>query len=931
MIKSVVSQQQFTEDTIPTAIVSQLQAIYERDASADCIALVWPEEVKKVVVKSVVKGKKVKLVSCMSELDIRETLVEHQVSLMSKDESLVILSKYDAVHLAKDVLARLWRHEPQRISPWKSLQQLIKVREIDPRMTRKNGKWLAEALLGCFDRYQASINFGEVLDQEKAWQALALGYLSYSESTLDLQSVFDWSMSNDVAALVKQLPENISENLSDWLNQGIPDFAELTEILLLQGYGNELLSIGLACSVLFHSELETSGLLDMPRIHGARAIFKDRYLSGNAIDLGLLIRFGEEAHRASLFFINNRDFKFIDPALGKAEQVLASLECMSAAVLSVVLPRSYQNRLTNYATSLRVTISKGDTNIAESALLSLQQHTLANMPSQSEQVERALMSLRLVRWFKQEEVSLDNATMSMEEYIHNGSFADWARSIVWAGDVHDELNQVYHQLIELACAKREKQNQQFSQQLISIARGDKFGKRYIPVESALDSLVLPIAQKRPVLLLVMDGMNEAVYRGLTEDLINSNWLELRESGSTQESCLVAALPTITKVSRCSLLSGVITEGLAEDEKKAFSSHAGLKKVASTKYPPIVFHKSDLQQAGTGSLNTDVRSKIANKDYRVIATVINAIDDQLKSSAQVSVDWSLASIILLRQVLEAARDAGRAVIITSDHGHVLDHDSNFINPADLAASNGERYQLSNAKISDSEVSVSGGRVVTQSKTVTLPWSEKVRYTKGKNLGYHGGGSLQEVVIPLGVFVSAGDELVDWSEVPRVMPRWWYQESLDEQSEEGASNKVLLEQPNIEKKKSLKAKKAEAISEVMGDMFGGSVVEDVKRKPNTSSWVETLFDSAVYLAIKSRSGRGINDEQLRALLELMNIHQGQVMDAMIIRQLSIPKLRLRGFLSKAQKLLNVDGYPILSVDRDSQTVKLNINDLKQQFEL
>jgi radical SAM superfamily enzyme len=148
MIKAVVTQQQFAEDRIPTAIVSQLQAIYERDASADCIALVWPDEAKKVVAKFEVNGKKVKLVACVSELDIRETLVEHQLTLTSKDECLVMLSKYDAMHLAKDVLARLWRHEPQRISPWKSLQQLIKVREIDASMVRKNGKWLAEALLG---------------------------------------------------------------------------------------------------------------------------------------------------------------------------------------------------------------------------------------------------------------------------------------------------------------------------------------------------------------------------------------------------------------------------------------------------------------------------------------------------------------------------------------------------------------------------------------------------------------------------------------------------------------------------------------------------------------------------------------------------------------------------------------------------------------
>jgi len=936
MIKAVVTQQEFTEDSIPNPILSQLQAIYERDASADSIAIVWPEDIPKVIAKTDVGGKKVRIVSCVSELDMRETLVEHQDQAFNNGESLVMLSKYDAVSLAKDVLARLWRNEPQRISPWKSLQQLIKVREIDPRLTRKNGRWLAEALLACFDHYHAEINFGEVLDQDKAWQALAKGYLSYDEPALDLQSLFSWSMSNDIAALVKKLPDDVNDNLTDWLDLGMPDYSELIESLLQQGHGSDLLPIGLACSVLFHPNLEASGLVDIASIHGVRAVFKDRYLSGSTVDKTLLLRFGQAANDAAMVFFKNKGIKSIDSALGKAEQFLASIGGLPAAGLSEILPRSYQDRLSAYASSLSGVMVAGDIDKAELALRSLQQHIWAGMPAQQEQVERGLMALRLIRWVKLEDAVVNNAAMSMDEYIQNGSFVDWARSVVWAGDVHDELNKVYHQLIETACVKRESQNKQFSEQLISIARGDKFEDCKLPVENALDDLLLPIAQKSPVLLLVMDGMNEAVYRGLTEDLINSSWVEVRSSVGAKENCLIAALPTITKVSRCSLLSGALVEGIAADEKKAFANHAGLKKVASAKYPPIVFHKSDLQQAGTGSLNADVRSKIANKDHKVIATVINAIDDQLSSSSQVSVDWSLASIAVLRQVLEAARDAGRVVIITSDHGHVLDHDSSFINPSDNSVSNGERYQLSDAQVSASEISVKGNRVVTSTKSVTLPWSEKVRYTKGKSLGYHGGGSLQEVVIPLGVFINSDDELEGWSEVPKVMPSWWYQEAMTENLTSIDLDNLKAEQPKVEKKKTAKAKKIAAISEVVDDMFGGpAVVEpsvaDPRPKDAYASWIGALFDSAVYESIKSRSGRGIKDEQLHAFLELMDANQGQVMEAMVIRQLSIPKLRIRGFLSGVQKLLNVDGYPILSVERDSQTVKLNINDLKQQFEL
>ncbi len=42
-------------------------------------------------------------------------------------------------------------------------------------------------------------------------------------------------------------------------------------------------------------------------------------------------------------------------------------------------------------------------------------------------------------------------------------------------------------------------------------------------------------------------------------------------------------------------------------------------------------------------------------------------------------------------------------------------------------------------------------------------------------------------------------------------------------------------------------------------------------------------------------------------------------------------MNGFLAGLQKLLNVDGYPVLSIDRAAKTVKLDIRSLKVQFEL
>jgi hypothetical protein len=316
----------------------------------------------------------------------------------------------------------------------------------------------------------------------------------------------------------------------------------------------------------------------------------------------------------------------------------------------------------------------------------------------------------------------------------------------------------------------------------------------------------------------------------------------------------------------------------------------------------------------------------------LAVVINAIDDQLSSSSQVTVDWSFESIALLRQVMEAAREVGRVVVLTSDHGHVLDHDSVF---QQAAEESGERYRSAagGTAPSELEVKVSGSRVITTGQEVILPWSERLRYTRAKSHGYHGGASLQEVVIPLGVFVNASmrHSLNGWREVPRQLPEWWH---FTPENAERADSVGESEAGSKTKRRSGRAKAA-AVSEVVDDLFGSAQpTPDEACDPLVSSadWVNQLLASPVYQQVRQRAGRNaISDVELLRLIRLLEAQQWQVMEATLCRELMIPRLRVRGFLSNTQKLLNVDGYPILSVDRESQTIRLNVSDLRKQFEI
>lgn len=900
-------------DKAPKPLLTQIQAALRRDGAADHIALVWPDPLPHNCYHGELEGQQITLKFCVSELAIREALVEHQ-----GDARLILVSRFDVVQLARDVLARLWRNEPQRISPWKTLEQLTAVHSVDPRLPRKYGKWMAEALLSCYDRYAGKIQFGEVMDHDTAWRALALGYLNYSQPTVDLASLFEWSLVKGKLSTT-EIPDEVSAHLADWFQPYLGELAPVLSRLILSDAADDLLAIGLACAVLYNEEAVAAEWVPIAAVYTARGKFSERQLAGANVKNQLLWQLGQDAEQYVVKRLadSGASFAAVKGVLSKAEQLLASIDVLPMVECSNVLPAGFRCRLQQFAQALDKSTTKAGTSAAYHALNRLRAHALSVMPARQEQIERAQMALRLSQWLVSSLANgsgIASAEQGLVAYLDHSGFVDWARTKIWAGDADEALSQVYQRLVDKVSARREVENHAVAQHLDVIARGDNMNARLVYVEQALELLLAPIAEKNPVLLLVLDGMSQAVFAELVEDLVLHNWVELRPESIPQSRCLVSALPSITKVSRCSLLSGALREGLAPEEKSAFSSHPLLKRIASTKTPPVLFHKQDLPQQASGALSSSVRAVVAAKETKIVAAVINAIDDQLSGSSQMTTNWKLKSIDILSQLLEAAREAGRVVVMTSDHGHVLDHDSFYLD----AQSSGERYHTTLNNVRDQEALVKGARVVTEQRAAVLPWSEKVRYSKTRSMGYHGGASLQELVIPFGVFVSAGEEnvLPGWREVPVYKPQWWM---LDEAVVALAPPKEVVVQKPPKVKQQTVAR--------MDDLFA-ETPETAEKK----DWIEKLFNSAVYKDMRVRVGRlPITEEELATLLKLLDRSSGQVMHTVVVRELNKPELRMRGFLSAAQRLLNVDGYPILQLNRESQTITLDIRALKIQFDL
>ena len=910
---------------LPSPLLTQIQAVLRRDPNADRIAIFWTDSLLPTEYTGRLEDTSIKLVYCVSELAMREALVEHDGNYC-----LVLVAPFGVTDLAQDVLARLWRNEPQRISPWRTLEQLTRVQSIDPRLPKRYGKWMAEALLSRYDRYEKSVHFGEVLDQETAWHALAVGYLGFNQQHSDLSSLFRWSISTASANAPRQqssnaLPAEMQESIADWLSFTLNGLAPVVGQLIVRQPVEDLLAIGLVCSVIYHPDAVKDGALSFEQQFAANIKLKERQLNGIDARTDSLAKFGEKAALFVKDLITSEPdgYQKVKNSIAKAEQLLASVDASGGAICSNVLPAGFRLRLVTFGKTLKHAIKKGDTQSAQLAFKELELHVLGILPGQRDQIERAKMALRLVHWLLASE---KNTTCSqlLKRYIDHGGFVDWARTQIWFGDSEDALSQVYQRLAEKIGDGREAENFAFGTSLESIARGDQLPNRLLYVEQALEKIVAPVAEQSPVLLLVLDGMSQAVYRELIEDFANHNWVELQREDLGESQSLVSSLPSITNVSRYALLSGELGSGLAQDEKKNFANHPLLKRIASTKCPPKLFHKQDLQQPGSGSLNSEVRALIAGTEHKILAAVINAVDDQLSSSSQVAFKWLLDSIRPLKQVLEAARESGRVVIVTSDHGHILEHETTYYSSS---TESGERHHSDTKTIREKEVVAKGIRVFGKDNTAVVPWSEKVRYSKSKNMGYHGGASLQEVSIPLGVFSSAGTEnkLSGWKEVPMYRPDWWAIDTVSVVSEVPPPE-IKQEEMKAETKTAAKCK---ATEERIDDLFAEP---EVPKKVTGEDWIEHLFDSPVYKDAQIRLGRmAISSAELKEFLRLLNANGGQIMQAVVVRELKKPELRMRGFLSAAQRILNVDGYPILKVERDSQTIMLDFRALKTQFEL
>lgn len=888
----------------PRQIEAQVAAVYAKFPHARIIGLrlpAGPAEPGKVWID----GRELPVARCDSVLALRERLTE----IPDDGPPLVLLTSLREPELGADVVARLARRALFTVEPWQLVKERFRARYVDPRLSERHA-WVAPALLDAEPEGGYAPVASGFLDAETVWKALFSALLGTPGGARDAETLLEWGLDASKRARLDRLEEEVRDGLRRAVRESAGELAGAVFDALVGSQGARALAVGLVARVLHDPE----SAQDSAAVRAAVRL--ERFHGDRPLESAAALAWADAAEAVVQRRLRSGEIAPLRPLLADADALLArELEAGALAFRSRFLPSGYEQRLDRVAALLEQAVEDPGLDPATvwNAVDEAFQHALA--PLEPDRMERIRMAARTACWLARSRGAPAPGSFqeAAEAYRAEGGFADWARSRLWHGDSSPALGSALSALSAAVDGAREHANRHFGRLAAGWSSAGPAGPGLVPVEAVLDRIVAPLALRCPTVLIVVDGMAVSVFRELQRDLAARGWVQLVGPEREGSKAVIAAFPSVTQVSRASLLCGRLVSGLAPAEKEGFERHPALVRASEPPKPPVLFHKAELQEDGHVGVAPTLLDEIADLHRRVVGVVVNAVDDHLARGDQIRLDWTARTIRPLEELLRAAGDGGRTVVLVSDHGHVLEHGTT------QRAGAGERWREAQGTPAEDEILLEGPRVLLGGGRIFAPWTERVRYG-GKKNGYHGGVAPQEVVIPLGVFAPAGVAVEGWREAPDEIPAWWEPAVL----EPAAPAPTPRETP--------KPRRPERRGD-QGSLFPGPAPAGAVAPPAAPvAWIETLLGSEVLVAQRQRAQRtALSDERLRAILEALDERGGRLTTAALARRLQVPALRIAPILSAVRRLLNVDGFAVIEVDETSETVSLNRALLDRQFGL
>ena len=841
----------------------------------------------------------------------------------------ILITDLDDEQIGDDILVRL---KPRKVVPldnWQIVKSLFQAREVDPRVTKHH--WIATELMDYGAMRDCPPAASGFLDAETVWQTLLRQLIGFEGEIPDLLGILKWSTSIENVRRLRKLDAPVRDAVRDWM-VGIAGPAAACVLKAASTHEKpDALPIGLAAGVVLHAEAKG-------KLEKASGKLEERYLSGETPSASNIAAW--HAAACDVVRLGLSDGRLKQQLLGRGDEILHEVGGDAFAWLSDTSAIGFDQRLARFGEELGLSLeamSKGPVSL--DSLVQSRDRLLAHDRAARERrrMDRVQMAMRLVRWLSsQHNQASSHAPASLSDaadiHLRDSSFVDWARLTLRSGDPVRDLSNAYAKLFDRVTDIAESRSRTFAEKLKDWTAAHSDDESLVPVEQILGRIVAPIAEKNPVLVILIDGMSVAVFRELMDDVLGSDWALLAEEDRGLR-CGLATVPSVTEVSRTSLMCGKLTRGASANEKVGFAEHPALVSASRVTHPPILFHKASLQESEDASLAADIRKEIGSSHRKVVGVVVNAVDDHLLKGEQIDTRWTRDEIKVLPSLLHEAKMSRRTVILLSDHGHVLD-----CNATGKKADGGERWRVDTNDAGQQELQVSGSRVVIPGEdqspgktSLIAPWSEKLRYGIKKN-GYHGGLTPQEMVVPIAVLSTSDLFPAGWQEASVDLPLWWNEPPVVDagpgfDGEWGREAPVIKSQPK--KTPETLFDFVESETSRKPDSSSGSVG---KESPAVLPWVDALLASPVFEQQKMLGGRSTpTDEMFAKVLSAIDARGGKMTSPALAASIGLSPMRLRGLLAIAGRVLNIDGYAVLTRDETSDTVSLDRTLLCRQFDL
>ncbi|MGH3373439.1 MAG: BREX-2 system phosphatase PglZ [Actinoallomurus sp.] len=850
---------------------------------------------------------KVRVSDQASVLGIVDAWQNHRASATQDDAAvLVVTTGVDDELLGVDLRGHALERRVLSVDRGEIVKQRFGAADLDPRIRREG--WLIEALLdaepaegwrtapaaGTWRR-----SGGAVLTRDAAVRALLQARLfavgAAPERGLDTDTLLAWSRTPAGPARFAELPPAEREGLTAWLRETVGEAVLVLLALAAAGRGRDAMALGVVGAVLTDPQTSADAALAVGSLFADVSARPDELRAFTAAVHGTLARWITEAEseRSGHEEVRSRVMAVLD----RAEELASGAGLSAALADDPFLPSALENRLRRLAAALR-----DSPMAAEQALQRLTDHRLAGLYGGRCHVAR--MAVRLRRWLAAPLETPDSVATAVREHLGSWGWVDRAKTLLRHGDPGGDpvVGQAYQAIFEDVRARRAELDRVFSDRLATWAAraSAQAPEGCLLVEEVLAQVAVPLAAVRAPLIVVVDGMSSAVATELGEQFTRRGWTEATAVSGGRRAA-VSMIPSVTTISRASLLSGKPISGGQTLEAEGFRTFW-----TRHRHEALLVHKSSIAGAAGHRLAQPLLDALAGE--QVVGVVLNTVDDALDHGHRGARDgWLVDDVTHLTDLLAAARGAGRPVVLVSDHGHVLELDEPGSGPRNAPGAQSSRWRTGVAE--DGEVELSGPRVLENSGRVTVPWREEIRYTPRK-AGYHGGASLAEMTVPVLVLLPGADVLPSgWTVLPpeQVTPTWWSGREPVQASTASVPVRTRRQQQDETLFPVTAAPRPTLGALVVGSTVYAEQKRYVRKAPDAAQ-VAAVIDAlvaadarlspaAVNAAAAEAGGRAPRDPDL--------------------------------FVTTLQRLLNVEGYLVLGLIDSGRTVELDVSLLREQF--